>query len=525
MAPDSTTSRAKHDMNGGDSASNKRKMKSMSTLLSLSWALMIAASVAGVPAAQAQEETITVDADSATKPFPHFWEQMFGSGRAVLALRESYRNDLRATKQITNFKYVRFHAIFHDELGVYDEDKEGQPVYNFSYVDQIYDGLLAAGVKPFVELSFMPRKLAANLAPHPFWYKPFPSPPKDPQKWAALVSAFVTHLIDRYGKDEVETWYFEVWNEPNIDFWDGVPKQQTYFDFYDVTAPAVKHVDERLRVGGPATAQSAWISPFIAHCLDKHIPFDFVSSHIYGNEKSEDVFGRHVDISQRDMVGRAVRKVYDQVKASGAPDTPIIWSEYNATYMNRTDTTDSAFMGPWLANNIRECDGLQLMMSYWTFSDVFEEQGVNKTPFHGGFGLIAERGIPKAAFRAFELLHALGTQRMENPSENALVTKADDGTIVLALWNYADPGQTGPPKTFRLQLKNVTTGSCKIRVLDPDHGSSIGRWISMGSPQYPTVAQIEELRKASALPAATEHPLSEPIELKAHALALVELAK
>ncbi len=509
-------------MNDGDLASNL-VMKSTSRLLGLSWAAMIAASFGPVPTAQAQEETITIDAASAAKPFPHFWEQMFGSGRAALTLRESYRNDLRATKQITNFQYVRFHAIFHDELGVYDEDKEGRPVYNFSYVDQIYDGLLAAGVKPFVELSFMPRKLAANLTPHPFWYKPLPSPPKDPEKWAALVSAFLSHLIDRYGKDEVETWYFEVWNEPNIDFWDGVPKQQTYFDFYDVTAPAVKKVDARLRVGGPATAQSAWISPFLAHCLSKHVPFDFASTHIYGNEKSEDVFGRHVDISQRDMVGRAVRKVYDEVKASGAPETPIIWSEYNATYMNRTDTTDSAFMGPWLANNIRECNGLQLMMSYWTFSDVFEEQGVIKTPFFGGFGLIAERSIPKAAFRAFELLHALGSQRMENPSENALVTKTDDGTIVLALWNYADPGQTGPPKTFRLQLKNMTGGSYKMRILDPEHGSSIDKWISMGSPNYPTIAQIEELKKASVLPAATEHQVSEPIELKADGLALVEL--
>jgi xylan 1,4-beta-xylosidase len=509
-------------MNGGDLASNL-KMKSTSRLLGLSWAAMIAVSIGPVPAAIAQEETITIDATGAAKPFPHFWERMFGSGRAVLTLRESYRDDLRAAKQITNFEYVRFHAIFHDELGVYDQDKEGQPVYNFSYVDQIYDGLLAAGVKPFVELSFMPRKLAANPAPHPFWYKPFPSPPNDPQKWAALISAFVSHLIDRYGKNEVETWYFEVWNEPNIDFWDGVPKQQTYFDFYDVTVPAVKQVDARLRVGGPATAQSAWISPFIAHCLSKHVPFDFVSSHIYGNEKSEDVFGKHVDISQRDMVGRAVRKVYDEVKASDAPETPIIWSEYNATYMNRTDTTDSAFMGPWLANNIRECDGLQVMMSYWTFSDVFEEQGVIKTPFYGGFGLIAERGIPKAAFRAFELLHALGSQRMESSSENALVTKAEDGTIVLGLWNYADPGQTAAPKTFRLQPKDMSGRSYKIRVLDPEHGSSIDKWVSMGKPPYPTAAQIEELKKASLLPAASEHPMNEPIELKAHALALVEL--
>src|ERR1051325_10401698 len=109
---------------------------------------------------RADRQTIVVDAGAAAHPFPHFWEKMFGSGRAILSLRESYRNDLRDVKKITGFDYVRFHAIFHDEVGLYSEDKEGLPVYNFSYVDQIYDGLLANGVKPFAELSFMPKDLA-----------------------------------------------------------------------------------------------------------------------------------------------------------------------------------------------------------------------------------------------------------------------------------------------------------------------------------------------------------------------------
>jgi xylan 1,4-beta-xylosidase len=500
-------------------------MKSSLRLLSVTGIALVAVVIAFSPLAMAQDETITIDPSAQARPFPHFWEQMFGSGRAVLSLRESYRSDLRATKRITDFRYVRFHGILDHEIGVYEEDPKGRPVYNFSYVDQIYDGLLAEGVKPFVEISFMPPQLAANPAPHPFWYKPLPSPPKDPQKWAALVTAFVRHLIERYGRDEVESWYFEVWNEPNIDFWDGVPKQQTYFDFYDVTAPAVKNVDAKLRVGGPATAQAAWISAFIAHCQEKHVPFDFVSTHIYGNEKSEDVFGKHVDISQRDMVARAVKKVYDEVKSSGAPNTPIIWSEYNATYMNRPDTTDSAFMGPWLANNIRECDGMQFMMSYWTFSDVFEEQGIVKTPFYGGFGLIAERNIPKAAFRAFALLHLLGDQRLANSSENVLVTKSRNGRLTLALWNYADPGKQAASKTFHLAIQGKRGGSYSVRILDAGHGSSFDRWVAMGSPNYPTTAQIKELQQASELPPAVKHSMRDAIELSAHALALVEISR
>src|SRR6266700_228904 len=141
------------------------------------------------------QEAVTIDAQNATTPFPHFWEQMFGSGRAILTLRESYREDLRAVKKVADFRYVRFHAILHDEVGVYDEDQHGNPVYNFSYVDQIYDGLLKNGVRPFVEISFMPRKLALRQNVHPFWYKPIVSPPKDYAKWDGLIRAFAEHLV------------------------------------------------------------------------------------------------------------------------------------------------------------------------------------------------------------------------------------------------------------------------------------------------------------------------------------------
>ena len=209
------------------------------------------------------QEQIEIDANSHTTPFPHFWEQMFGSGRAILTLRESYRDDLRAVKQVTDFRYVRFHAILHDEVGVYNEDEHGNPVYNFAYVDQIYDGLLKLGVRPFVEISFMPKKLAFNPdALHPFWYKQNVSPPKSMEGWDALMTHFAQHLVDRYGIDEVSQWYFEVWNEPNIDFWGGIPRKKSYFDLYAHTARALKAVSPRLRVGGPATAAAAWVPDF-----------------------------------------------------------------------------------------------------------------------------------------------------------------------------------------------------------------------------------------------------------------------
>lgn len=475
-------------------------------------------------------EAIRIDVRAPAHPFPHFWEQVMGSGRASLSLRESYRRDLRTVKAATALEYVRFHAIFQDENGIYDEDMQGRPVYNFTYVDQIYDGLLEAGVRPFVELSFMPKKLAASQAPHPFWYLPLPSPPKDYGKWGDLIHEFAAHLVARYGLDEVAQWYFEVWNEPNLDFWSGEPKEEAYDRLYETTSRALKGVSPRLRVGGPATAQAAWVDRFIRFCVDRNVPIDFVSTHVYANDRSEDVFGTSDKIDRSDMVARAVRKVHDQVKRSARPNLPIHWTEYNASYMNELEVTDSPFMGPWLANNIRQCDGLTDTMAYWTFSDVFEEQGVAKTPFYGGFGLIAVGGIPKASFNAFQLLNQLGTERIPSDSPSVIATRRPDGGLVLALWNYAPPGEQGGSRDLRVQFTGVS-GNRRMLIhrLDANHGSALTAWRAMGSPSFPTREQQRDLRRSAQM-AAPEQRMFDAgkesgttVTVPPHGLVLIEL--
>ena len=459
---------------------------------------LLLTSLAPVATGQQSGETVVIDSHAPTTPLPHFWEQMFGSGRANLSLRQDYRDDLHAVKQITDLKYVRFHAILDDENGVYDEDAQGNPVYNFSYVDQIYDGLLASGVRPFVEISFMPKKLAARLDYHPFWYKQIVSPPADYNRWDALMTAFARHLVDRYGIDEISQWYFEVWNEPNLDFWTGRPQQQTYFELYDHTARALKAVNPLIRVGGPATAQAAWVGDMIAHATQNHVPLDFVSTHVYGNDTSQNVFGDNRPIAPHQMVCAAVDKVHKQIEASAQPRMPLIWSEFNATYMNESNITDSIYMGPWMADTIRKCDGKVDMMSYWTFSDVFEEQGPVKTPFYGGYGLIAEGGIPKPAFNVFAMLHELGVQRIAEPEDNVLVTRRDDGTLVIAAWNLVEQDATGPDKTITLDLKGVPPNArVSIRRSDAQHGDTLAAWDKMGKPRYPSLEQIAALKKAS----------------------------
>jgi xylan 1,4-beta-xylosidase len=279
-------------------------------------------------------------------------------------------------------------------------------------------------------------------------------------------------------------------------------------------------------VGGPAAAQAAWADVFIKHCAENNVPVDFVSTHVYGNDRAQDVFGTDENIPRDKMVCRAVDKVHKQIAASSMPHLPLIWSEFNASYMNEPSVTDATFMGPWMADTIRQCDGLVSIMSYWTFSDVFEEQGVVKTPFYGGYGLIAAGGIPKPAYNAFKLLHQLGDRRIALDSESALFTRRDDGTLVLAVWNYAPPGELGSPKTVTLQLNNAKAHRASISRVDGDHGDFHAAYEKMGSPHDPTRAQIEDLRRTAKLPAPEDRKLKDDqltVTLPAHGLAVIEL--
>jgi len=290
---------------------------------------------------------------------------------------------------------------------------------------------------------------------------------------------------------------------------------------------SLKEVSARLRVGGPSTAQAAWADKFIAHCAQNNIPVDFVSTHVYGNDKSEDVFGTHESIPREEMVCRAVKKVHDQIKASTKPNLPLIWSEFNASYANEPAVTDTVYMGPWLAHTIQQCDGLVDMMSYWTFSDVFEEQGVIKNPFYGGFGLLAEGGVPKPAFHAVKFLHLLGDQRVNVDSDSALVTRRKDGALVVAVWNLGTVENAGAEKSFTLKVSGGK-GSAQATVyrVDVTHGDAHAAYDRMGKPASPTAKQYDELKKAAAVPAPETVKLQNgqmTLKIPGNGLAVIEI--
>jgi xylan 1,4-beta-xylosidase len=312
--------------------------------------------------------------------------------------------------------------------------------------------------------------------------------------------AFAQHLVERYGIDEVAQWYFEVWNEPNIDFWTGEPKQETYFELYDHTARALKSVNPRLRVGGPSTSSAHWGDTFLQHVISQNVPVDFISSHGYADDTVEDLFGTHEDIPVDQRVCRAIKKVHDQIAASARPNLPLMWTEWNVPSFGDRKARDSVYVGAALADDIRQCDGLVTMMSFWTFSDVFEESGPKREPFDGGFGLMAMGGIRKPSYNGFALLHKLGHERMPNSAPNILVTRRSDGGLAIAAWNLVDPDKTGYAQQIDFRVKGVPRDNrVVITRVDEKHGNTLAAYQAMGSPRYPTPAQVRALNHAAEL--------------------------
>jgi xylan 1,4-beta-xylosidase len=339
------------------------------------------------------------------------------------------------------------------------------------------------------------------------------------------MTRFAQHLVDRYGIEEVSQWYFEVWNEPNIDFWGGIPRQKSYFELYDHTARDLKSVSPRLRVGGPATAAASWVSAFLKHTYEVHAPVDFVSTHGYADDTVENLFGTNEDIAMDDRMGRAVAKVRAEIKSSATPDLPLLWTEWNVQGMN--ESRDTTFVGPALANTIRECDGLVDMLSFWTFSDVFEEGGPIAKPFIGEFGLRAKGGINKPSYYSFGLLHQLGSRRIANVSKNIIATKTADGDIAVAAWNLVDPDQHGTARTMDVTFHDVPPNAkVTLQRVDSDHGNVLKQYAAMGKPVDPTPDQVEQLNRETELPAAEQSMLKNgriELQLTPNALVLMKI--
>jgi xylan 1,4-beta-xylosidase len=436
------------------------------------------------------------DMSATPTPLVHFWEHTVGSCHAPLALRADWQAQMCRAHRELGFRHVRFHGLLCDDVGtlICQSDKL---VYSFFNADSIFDFLLSIGMKPFVELSFMPATLASGDKVV-FHYRANVTPPKDYAQWATLIRKLTAHWVQRYGLDEVRQWFFEVWNEPNLDAF-GTGQQSDYFTLYRYTVEAIKSVDPALRVGGPATAANAWVEDFLKFCADENIPRDFITTHHYPT----DAFGQPGDDTETQLA-KSERSVLRRQTAGvrrQAGDLPIYYTEWCTSSNPRDPMHDEIYASAFIVKTVMEANGLVQGYSYWTFADIFEENYFPSVPFHGGFGLLNIHGIAKPAYRAFELLHTLGTAMLPVDGEHPTVDVwaiGDARTVTILISNFALPRHQIASETIQVRIANSPAlRKATVRRIDADHANAKRRWQEMGSPEYLSARLVAELDKIS----------------------------
>lgn len=421
-----------------------------------------------------------------------------GSDHAPMALRADWQAQLRRAHHELGFRYVRFHGLLSDDMGTLICHQE-KMLYSFFNTDQIFDFLLSIGMKPFVELSFMPSALKSGDKTV-FSYLGNVSPPRDYPAWATLIDKLTRHWVARYGLQEVRTWFFEVWNEPNLaEFWSGT--QADYFKLYRFTVEAIKAVDASLQVGGPATAKNAWVAEFLDFAEQNHLPIDFISTHHYPT----DAFGEESDDTETQLSKSKRSILREQAKqtAQKAQGKPVYYTEWNASSNPRDPLHDEPYAAAFVVKTILEAHGLVEAYSFWTFSDIFEENYFPSQPFHGGFGLLTLHGIAKPTYRAFQLLHRLGRELLTISGSHETVDAwlvRDENSTTLVLTNHALPRHPINLEQVHIELKPLAQPrAVHIERIDADHANAKKHWREMGEPDYLTTTQVEQLQRASEM--------------------------
>jgi xylan 1,4-beta-xylosidase len=496
---------------------------------------------------------LTIDGRSPVEvPLHHVWSVCLGAGRANEALRADWQSHFREAVGTLGARYVRFHGLFHDDMFVYRASNGGgfgpptpleTPVYTFAYVDKVFDAILATGARPFVELGFMPRELATQTETL-FWWKAHCSPPTDMGAWVDLVTATVEHWIERYGIGEVRTWPFEIWNEPNLvpHFWTGTRTE--YFQLYEATAKALKAIDSGLKVGGPsssvfvpdarydgeyhdksveaATAEAAdpdalpwkpvWIHELLAYCAERDLPLDFLSTHLYPTDYAFDTQGVGRSISRdRDATRNDLEVMRRVIADSPYPEAELHITEWSTSPSSRDHMHDTVYAATYIARAFLQCHDLADSISYWTFTDVFEEGGGGIGPFHGGFGFVNEQGIHKPTFHAMAALNRLG-DRIALQTEHGIITRTAEDAVAAVFFNYPDSmgsrsiggatryAQThrlaceGPARRIAHSVAGLVPGEVySVEILDQQHGNVAEAWHRLGEPLNLSPQQVADL--------------------------------
>ncbi len=475
----------------------------------LLFSIAVAASLA--VAAHSQHpapRAIVADVSKPSGPVDLFFNLSVGSDFPGTLIRDDSQAQLKVAVDELGFRYIRFHAIFHDVLGTVRKEN-GKITYDWTKIDQLYDDLLARHIKPFVELGFTPEALATSQNSIFYWHGNTSHP--DPDGWRDLVAAFIHHNEQRYGQNEVRTWFFEVWNEPNLSgFWEG-GDQKAYFALYDLTSNTIKSIDPALRVGGPSTAGAAWVPEFLVHVKQSGAAVDFVTTHTYGVDGGFLDEEGHSDTKlspSPDAISGDIHRVRREISASAFPNRPLYFTEWSTSYTPRDPVHDSYIGAAYILSKIKANQGQLQGMSYWTYSDLFEESGPPPTPFHGGFGLLNREGIRKPAFFAYKYLNALKGQSIATDDPQALLA-TDVGNVTAVIWDFEQPEQklsdrpfytkvipSHPAAPVELRVTHLAPGAeYKLKVYRTGFhaNDAYTAYLEMGRPKELTAAQIDQL--------------------------------
>ena len=498
------------------------------------------------------ERAINIDFNMGKGPLNAMFKECVGAGRANEGLRADWQQQLAYVKKECGFKYIRMHGLLTDDMGVYKEDKNGKPEYNYMYIDVLYDFLQSIGMKPFVELGFMPSALASGDKTI-FWWRGNVTPPRDYEKWSSLIRNLTEHFTERYGADEVKTWYFEVWNEPNLSpgFWSGT--QEEYFKLYKYSANAIKSVNPAYRVGGPGTAGAAWEPELIDFCTKNNLPLDFVSTHSYGVKQGYlDEYGNSGTILDKNpmSVSGDVLQSRKEITNSSKPNLELHYTEWSASYTPSDPIHDSYHEAAYVLYKLKQTGNAANSMSYWVFTDIFEESAPRFTPFHGGFGMLTIQGINKPVFYSYQFLNRLGNIELENNDSNSWVCKDSKGNIQVLAWDFTNthPGDSVNNQVYYIRdLPSKSIGKLKINITNIPEGTYVlevykvgyrcndaySTYLSLGKPSQLTKLQVEQIKKQNdgspisneIIAVKTGTPVSKELEIRENDVFFLNLIK
>jgi xylan 1,4-beta-xylosidase len=478
---------------------------------------LFAAFLTAAGLAAAQDRSISVDYTKVRGPMSTVWRECIGAGRANEGLRADWLRQLALVQKEIGFRYIRMHGLLHDDMGVYKEGPGGAPLYNFQYVDELYDSLLRLKLKPFVELAFMPHDLASGDKTI-FWWRGNITPPKSYDKWKALITALITHFRDRYGDAEVKTWYFEVWNEPDIaPFWSADLAE--YLKLYKAAAEAVKSVSPAYRVGGPASAVPyRFEEEFLKYCIRERVPVDFIATHAYGvKEGFFDETGNKGTVLDPDRTVVRSRMIHSRelIRNSGLPNLQLHFTEWSSSYTPTDYVHDQYHQASFILDKIKGAQESVDSMSYWVFTDIFEENGPRFTPFHGGFGLLNYQDIRKPAYFAFQFMSRLGPDELVNKDDSSFVSRDAEGGVQALFWDFSPvtpPDKVNDQQFYRKEQPTQPAGKVTLRVDNLPAGTywlevsqtgyrindAFTAWLDLGAPNQLTRSQVEALRHAAS---------------------------